>query len=255
MQDNYEWENRIGEKRLNNFGAKMELIEYEGKSKYKVLFPEYGFVKENILYGNYIKGKVSLPKRYVFVGVGGYNSFGSKMIIKEYRKNNDIDVYFPEYNWTFEHAQLSHFIRGNLRCPYERRYFNVGYIGEGKYNWQNYPNICNKWLHILERSYSKSWKKNHPQYNSTTCGRGFYCLQDFGQWYEDNIYEVKMQVMDLDKDLLGKENKIYSPETCCFLPRCINSSLAHPNKELLTQLANKYKEELPKHIYHALINY
>lgn len=255
MQDNYEWENRIGEKRLNNFGAKMELIEYEGKSKYKVLFPEYGFVKENILYGNYIKGKVSLPKRYVFVGVGGYNSFGSKMIIKEYRKNNDIDVYFPEYNWTFEHAQLSHFIRGNLRCPYERRYFNVGYIGEGKYNWQNYPNICNKWLHILERSYSKSWKKNHPQYNSTTCGRGFHCLQDFGQWYEDNIYEVKMQVMDLDKDLLGKENKIYSPETCCFLPRCINSSLAHPNKELLTQLANKYKEELPKHIYHALINY
>lgn len=255
MQDNYEWENRIGEKRLNNFGAKMELIEYEGKGKYKVLFPEYGLVKENILYGNYIKGKVSLPKKYVFVGVGGYNSFGSKMIIKEYRKNSDMDVYFPEYNWTFEHAQLSHFTRGNLRCPYERRYFNVGYIGEGKYNWQNYPNICNKWLHILERSYSKSWKKNHPQYNSTTCGRGFHCLQDFGQWYENNIYEVKMQVMDLDKDLLGKGNKIYSPETCCFLPRCINSSLAHPNKELLTQLANKYKEELPKHIYYALINY
>ena len=250
-----EWENRIGEKRLNNFGAEMELIEYEGKSKYKILFPEYGLVKENISYGNYTKGKVSLPKEYVFVGVGGYNSFGSKMIIKEYRKNCDMDVYFPEYDWTFEHAQLSHFVRGNLRCPYERRYFDIGYMGEGKYNWKNYHEICNKWLHILERSYSKSWKKNNPQYNSTSCGRGFHCLQDFGQWYEDNVYEVKGQIMDLDKDLFGKENKIYSPETCCFLPRCINASLVHPNKESLTRLANKYKEELPNHIYEALINY
>ena len=32
------------------------------------------------------------------------NTFGSKMIIKKYRKAIDIDVYFPEYDWTFEHA-------------------------------------------------------------------------------------------------------------------------------------------------------
>lgn len=37
------------------------------------------------------------------------NNFGSKMIIKEYRKCNDIDVYFPEYNWTFEHAEYQSF--------------------------------------------------------------------------------------------------------------------------------------------------
>ena len=37
------------------------------------------------------------------------NSFGSKMIIKEYRKYSDIDVYFPEYNWTFEHAEYDKF--------------------------------------------------------------------------------------------------------------------------------------------------
>ena len=32
------------------------------------------------------------------------NNFGSKMVIKEYKSNKDISVYFPEYNWTFEHA-------------------------------------------------------------------------------------------------------------------------------------------------------
>ena len=47
------------------------------------------------------------------VGEEGYNNFGSKMIIKEYREYKDIDVYFSEYNWTFEHAQYSNFKNGN----------------------------------------------------------------------------------------------------------------------------------------------
>ena len=31
----------------------------------------------------------------------GHNNFGSKMVIMEHRKYSDIDVYFPEYSWTF----------------------------------------------------------------------------------------------------------------------------------------------------------
>ena len=66
------------------------------------------------------------------------NSFGSKMIIKEYRKYMDIDVYFPEYNWVFKHAQYNQFKNGNVKCPYEPRYYGVGFLGEGKYKvWEN----------------------------------------------------------------------------------------------------------------------
>ena len=39
------------------------------------------------------------------IGEEGYNSFGSKMIIKEYRSCMNIDVYFPEYKWTAKHVQ------------------------------------------------------------------------------------------------------------------------------------------------------
>ena len=39
-----------------------------------------------------------------------YNTFGSKMIIVEYRNCDDIDVYFPEYNWTFKHSAYKEFI-------------------------------------------------------------------------------------------------------------------------------------------------
>ena len=38
------------------------------------------------------------------------------MIIKEYRKYSDVDVYFPEYNWTFENGTYTHFKKGNIKC-------------------------------------------------------------------------------------------------------------------------------------------
>ena len=44
----------------------------------------------------------------------GYNSFGSKMIIKEYRSCMDINVYFPEYNWTAKHVQYNNFKKEKL---------------------------------------------------------------------------------------------------------------------------------------------
>ena len=51
----------------------------------------------------------------------GYNTFGSKMIVKEYRKYNDIDVYFPEYDWVYKGAEYSKFKNGEIKCPYEPR--------------------------------------------------------------------------------------------------------------------------------------
>ena len=53
--------------------------------------------------------------------------------MKEYRKYSEVDVYFPQYNWVFKHTQYDNFKNGNIKCPYERRYFGVGYLGEGKY--------------------------------------------------------------------------------------------------------------------------
>ena len=42
-------------------------------------------------------------------GEEGYNNFGSKIVIVAYRGALDIDIYFPKYKWTFEHAKYSNF--------------------------------------------------------------------------------------------------------------------------------------------------
>ena len=64
-----------------------------------------------------------MGKKINRVGEERVNNFGSKMVIKEYRTNKDIDVYFPEYNWVFKHAQYNQFKKGNVKCPYEPRYY------------------------------------------------------------------------------------------------------------------------------------
>ena len=42
-------------------------------------------------------------------GEEGCNNFGSKMIIVGYRNIRDIDIYFPEYDFTFKHVQYDNF--------------------------------------------------------------------------------------------------------------------------------------------------
>lgn len=41
----------------------------------------------------------------------------------------------------------------------------------------------------------------------------------FAEWYKKNYIEN----FHLDKDILCKDCKIYSPETCCFVPQEINN--------------------------------
>ena len=44
-----------------------------------------------------------------------------------------------------------------------------------------------------------------------------------GEWIENNYYEVSGERMHLDKDILCKGNKVYSRETCIFVPHKINT--------------------------------
>ena len=172
------------------------------------------------------------------LGEERYNNFGSIMVIEKYRKATDIDVYFPEYNWTAKNKQYVSFKKGNIVCPYEKRTFSKGYIGEGKYKSRENGKktiVYTMWQSMLYRCYDEDTHKKHSTYIGCTC-EAFHCFQDFGKWFEENYYECKGEVMCLDKDILIKGNKIYSPNTCVFVPQSINK---------LFEKANKSRGELP----------
>ena len=155
----------------------------------------------------------------------GYNNFGSKMVIKEYRNRKDIDVYFPEYNWTFKCARYDHFKNGNIKCPYEPRTYRVGYLGEGKYKTRENGKLhkyYNVWYNMLMRCYDPKFQEKEPTYKGCAVEEYLLNFQHMGEWIENNYYEIPEEVMHLDKDILCKGNKIYSRETCIFVPERIN---------------------------------
>ena len=87
------------------------------------------------------------------VGERNINNFGSEMIIvNSYMKFNDkhkrnytyIDVYFPEYDWTFKGTTYSNFKKGLIKRQYDRRVYRNGKIGEGKYKVRYENNKKNK---------------------------------------------------------------------------------------------------------------
>ena len=159
------------------------------------------------------------------IGERNYNNFGSEMVIVHYNGCMDIDVYFPEFDWIFKHAKYNNFKKGEIKCPYERRFYNVGYLGEGKYkvseNGKN-TRVYDTWKAMLQRCYSEKEHERHPTYIGCEVYEGWHNFQNFAKWYKDNYYEVGNEKMCLDKDILFKGNKIYSPDTCIFVPETIN---------------------------------
>ena len=158
-------------------------------------------------------------------GEESYNNFGSKMIIKEYRKAIDIDVYFPEYNWTFKNAVYDAFKKGTVKCPYEPKVYGVGYLGEGKYKMVENNKTTDEyiiWRDMLKRCYDPKYQEKYSTYKDCEVEDYLFNFQNMGEWIDKNYYEVPGERMHLDKDILRKGNKIYSRDTCIFVPQRIN---------------------------------
>jgi len=105
--------------------------------------------------------------------------------------------------------------------------FGVGYIGDGKYETSTDENGRTsthyiKWRSMLSRCYDPKTQLLHPTYIGCTVSDEWLNFQNFAKWYDNNIYEFNNETLQLDKDILVKHNRIYSPETCLLVPANIN---------------------------------
>ena len=175
-----------------------------------------------------------MRKKIDRIGEENINNFGSKMIISECRGSLDMDVYFPEYDWTFKHVTYQNFKKGNVTCPYEPRTCGVGYLGEGKYKARENGKNTDKyeiWHNMIKRCYDPKYQERHDTYKGCTVEERLLNFQHMAEWIENNYYEVPGEQMCLDKDILYKGNKIYSRDNCIFVPQRINTLFTKRNSE------------------------
>lgn len=81
------------------------------------------------------------------------------------------------------------------------------------------------WKCIFQRCYGKISERSQRNYQGVTICEDWLKCSNFKSWMEKQSW----QGMQLDKDILVPGNKIYSPDTCCFVPSQVNSFLCMSN--------------------------
>lgn len=150
------------------------------------------------------------------------NNNGSLMKIVTYNKANDIWVQFEKGKPV--HATWKSFQKGDVRNPYDRTIYGVGFLGEGCYRSgieKKGTRHYSVWTGMMERCYSGNFNR-YPTYINCSVDDEWHNFQNFGKWYDENYYAVDDQKMELNKDILVKGNKVYGSKYCVFVPKRIN---------------------------------
>lgn len=77
------------------------------------------------------------------------------------------------------------------------------------------------WKNMLRRCYNSTEQMKRPTYIGCSVSDNFKYFQFFAEWCNSQI-GFSNKDWELDKDILLRGNKVYSEETCCFVPKEIN---------------------------------
>lgn len=161
------------------------------------------------------------------IGEENINNQGCLMKIVNYNNAHDIIVEFQDEYKARIKTEYGNYKKGNVKNPYYPSVYGVGIIGD-KYQ------ICNLnhtkeykiWCSILQRCFDEKAKEKWFVYNDVICCEEWLIFENFYNWLheQDNFKQwLDGERWDIDKDILIKGNKIYSPETCLLIPHNVNS--------------------------------
>lgn len=227
---------RIGMEKYNNDGELMKVIDYINSHNVIVEFQDECQRQKSVYWKSFVDGKVRNPIIYERLGLKKYNKQGCEMEIIQYNTRHDIIVEFNDGRNTRVHSIWKNFDSGIIENPYYPSVYGVGITG------QKYPtSIKGKlvkeyqtWTTMLKRCYDKTEKELHPTYKDVTCCEKWLLYENFYEWLhsQENFEKWKnMRRSAIDKDILTKGNKIYSPDTCCLVPSNVNSLFVKRDKE------------------------
>jgi len=146
------------------------------------------------------------------------------MEIIEYTNCKNCDVVF-ENGFIVKNREYSDVKKGAVKNLYYPEVLGVGYIGSGDFSSKTdkkHTAYYKLWRAMLQRCYDKKYQEKQPTYKECTVVEEWHNFQNFAKWCKEEYNPETMEGWQLDKDILVKGNKIYSPETCCFVPHEVN---------------------------------
>lgn len=124
-------------------------------------------------------------------------------------------------------ACLSDIKSGTVKDPNVPTAFGVGFLGVGEHKTsvkgRETPNY-KAWKNMLARCYDPNTQKSNPTYVGCSVCDEWLNFQLFSDWFLRNKPKGNYHI---DKDTRVKGNKVYSPDTCCFITASENTKAAH----------------------------
>ena len=127
-----------------------------------------------------------------------------------------------EHNDTYKHRQIVRLQRiatGEIKNPWFPSLCGVGFVGVGYYDCKD-KDAVKLWRACIVRSNCIKTKTRQPCYQDVTIDEKWHNFQNFAKWFYSQPYYQKG--FQLDKDILIKNNKVYSESSCVLVPQEIN---------------------------------
>ena len=156
---------------------------------------------------------------------------GEIAFIVEYVDSRNITVQFKATGELVK-TDYGTFVKGEVKSHFTPTVFGVGTTGleptrdENGERLDSY--VC--WQNMLKRCYSVKFQEKHQTYIGCSVCDDWLYYPNFKKFYNENYYKINNKASQLDKDILIKSNKIYSPDTCVFVPNFINSLFTKSQK-------------------------
>ena len=148
----------------------------------------------------------------------------SARILKYYSARNITVIYND--GTIVENIKYINFKLGKIKNNNHKNICSIGYFGYGDYNYNLKTKRCyDIWSKMIKRCYSLELSNNKNSYKDVIVCEEWHNFQNFAKWYDINYIDG----FELDKDILKKGNKIYSPYNCCFVPQELNKILTLNN--------------------------
>lgn len=148
---------------------------------------------------------------------------GEKCEIVEYINNRNVTIKFLKSGELVK-CTYDNFKKGAIKSHFAPTVYGIGVVGLEKTRGNGKPLKSYKvWSSMLGRCYDEKFHTIQSTYKDCIVCEEWLYYSNFKKWFEENYYDIEGQNMCLDKDILNKGNKVYSPDTCVFIPQSINS--------------------------------
>lgn len=159
------------------------------------------------------------------------NKHGTEMKIVRYNNSADITVEFQDEHRYQVNITYCNFTRGVFN-PYDKVICGVGCTGVGEYRMfidgtHIHTDEYVSWYNMICRCYKD---KRATAYKDCEVCSEWLNFQNYAEWYSDNFYDIGEGRMHIDKDILIEGNRVYSPDTCIFVPQRINMIFMKKNR-------------------------